>query len=164
MKTVFVDATSPSGNWGKFMVGVFDTEEVNRTSAVDGRLMVWGRGWGPGHILVVDLQTGEGAIFRMGGSATADLAKHSVWVCVLFEAFLDWLYHQPDPMNLPPLIELDVPFAMAGYRRNGREDAMRELAQELLTTFQRFALDANGTVESALEKRAAEFGLDTKGT
>jgi len=83
---------------------------------------------------------------------------------VIFEAFLEWLYLQPDPVNLPPLVELEVPFAMAGYRRNGREDAMRELAQELLTTFQKFALDAGGTVESALEKRAAELGLDTKGT
>src|ERR1044072_4889157 len=135
MKTVFVDATSRRVNWGKFMVGVFDQDELARKSAVDGGSMVWGRGWGPGHVLVVDLQTGEGAIFRMGGSASNDLAKHNIWVCVIFERFLEWLYEQEDPMNLPPLVELEVPVAFAGYRRTGREDAMRELAQDLLTIY-----------------------------
>lgn len=164
MKTVFVDATSHKANWGKFMVGVFDQEEIARRSAVDGGGMVWGRGWGPGHVLVVDLQTGEGAIFKMGGLARADLEKHNIWVCVIFEAFLEWLYHQPDPMNLPPLIELDVPFAMAGYRRNGREDATRAFAEDLWHAHKRFAAATGGVVGSEWERRADELGLDTKGT
>lgn len=162
MKTVFVDVTCRKANWGKIMVGVFDQEELARRSSVDGGGMVWGRGWGPGHVLVLDLQTGEGGIFRMGGSARADLEKHNIWVCVLFEAFLEWLYLQPDPMNLPPCVELDVPFAMAGYRRNGKTDALREFAQDVFTTFQRFALDAGGCVESELDRRAEDLGLDTR--
>lgn len=119
MKTTFVEATSPQGNWGKFMVGVFERHEVERPSSVDGRSIIWGRGWDRGHVFVLDLQTGEGATFRMGGLAKYDLDKHKIWVCVLFEAFLEWLYLQPDPMDLPPTIELDVPLAFAGYRRPG---------------------------------------------
>jgi hypothetical protein len=123
MKTVFVEATSPHGNWGKFMIGVFDQAELARPSSVDPgeRSLVWGRGWGPGHVLVVDLQTGEGAIFRMGGYAKTDLDKHKIWVCPLFEPFLEWLYAQPDPMTLPSTVTLDVPLAFAGYRRSGPE-------------------------------------------
>lgn len=162
MKTVFVEATSRKANWGKFMVGVFDQAELARKSSVDGSSMVWGRGWGPGHVLVVDLQTGEGAIFKMGGFAKADLEKHNIWVCVIFERFLEWLYEQPDPMNLPPLVEIEVPIAFAGYRRNGREDAMRELAQDLFAEYQSFALDAGGCVSSDIEARAVTLGLDTR--
>lgn len=164
MKTVFVEATSPSGNWGKFMVGVFDHQELNRRSAVDGSGVVWGRGWRQGHVLVVDLATGEGAIFKMGGLACADLEKHNIWVCILFEAFLEWLYVQPDPMNLPPLVALEVPFAIAGYRRNGREDATRAFAEDLWHAYKRFAAASGGVVGSEWEKRADELGLDTKGT
>lgn len=124
MKTLFIEATSPQGNWGKFAVGVFDQDELARPSAIDGHPLVWGRGWAQGHVFVMDLQTGEGATFRMGGLARADLDKHKIWVCPLFEPFLTWLYLQPDPMNLPPTVELDVPLAFAGYRRPGPEPDM----------------------------------------
>lgn len=162
MKTVFVDATSRRVNWGKFMVGVFDQEELARKSAVDGQGMVWGRGWGPGHVLVLDLQTGEGAIFKMGGLAKADLEKHNIWVCVIFEAFLEWLYLQPDPMNLPPLVELEVPFAMQGYRRNGREDAMRSFAEDCYREYSAFASNADGCVSSDIDNRALALGITEK--
>lgn len=71
---------------------------------------------------VLDLQTGEGAFFRPGGYAAADLEKHRVWVCPLFEPFLEWLYRQDltDLGQLPRLVELpDAEFAMRGYRRAG---------------------------------------------
>ena len=68
------------------------------------------------------LQTGEGAMFRPGGSPAADLDKHAVWVCPLFQPFLAWLYEQDltDLDALPAHVELpDAEFAFAGYRRPG---------------------------------------------
>jgi hypothetical protein len=74
------------------------------------------------YIFVLDLQTGEGAMFRHGGFARADLNKHKIWVCPLFEPFLEWLYEQdvdvlsclPDTVDLP-----NAPFELRGYRRAG---------------------------------------------
>lgn len=111
------------GNWGKFAVGRPD-EEWDWRSAADSldvpllRLL----GWGPDHLWVFDLQTGEGAFFRPAGYAAADLEKHRIWVCPLFEPFLEWLYKQDltDLGALPRLVELpDAEFAFSGYRRSG---------------------------------------------
>jgi hypothetical protein len=110
-------------NWGKFMVARFDGEDWAERSQVDpARGLIRGRGWSPEHLMVFDLQTGEGALFRPGGFAHADLEKHRVWVCPMFEPFLTWLYGQDlsDLDALPRVIELaDVPMAFAGYRRPG---------------------------------------------
>lgn len=118
MQTVFIEATNGPRNWGKFMVGVFDDDDWRVTSQVDpGHGLLAGRGWSRRHIFVMDLQTGEGAMFRPGGFASADLAKHRIWVCPLFEPFLEWLYLQ-DLASLPSHVDLpDAPFAWAGYRR-----------------------------------------------
>lgn len=127
MKTQFVEATN-GPNWGKFCVAVFEPHELAVRSAIaPGESLIRGRGWSHGHVLVLDLQTGEGATFRMGGLASADLNKHRIWVCVLFERFLEWLYVQPDPMNLPAKVDLpDVPFAWTGYRRSGPDSDIGE--------------------------------------
>lgn len=121
MKTIFVEATNGELNWGKFMVARFDAEEWSRTSIIDDARapLLRGRGWGPDHVLVVDLQTGEGAVFRPGGHAREDLKKHRIWVCPLFEPFLVWLYGLPDPMEAPPRVDLDAPFEFFGHRRPG---------------------------------------------
>ena len=60
------------------------------------------------HLVVLDLQTGEGAIFMPGGLAAADLDKHGIWVCPLFEPFLAWLYKQDlsDLDALPAVVEI----------------------------------------------------------
>jgi len=81
-------------------------------------------GWGPGHLWVMDLQTLEGAAFRHGGYAKADLDKHRIWVCPLFEPFLTWLYTQDAAQlgELPQPVILDAPLALAGYRRSGGTD------------------------------------------
>ncbi len=157
MKTVLIEASSPQGNWGKFLIGVFDQTELAVKSAVDGRPLVWGRGWGPGHVLVVDLQTGEGGTFKMGGLASADLEKHNIWVCPLFEPFLAWLYVQPDPMSLPFTVTLEAPLQFAGYRRTGREDTMRELLADY-----RRRTSAHGVDSTDLDERAESLGLTTK--
>jgi hypothetical protein len=119
-------------NWGKFLVGVPDREWL-RESRIDpgGDWPLLGRiGWTINHVWVLDLQTGEGAYFRPGGSAHADLEKHRIWVCPLFESFLEWLYEryreagELDLDGLPEVVELPgAPFAFAGYRRPGPEEA-----------------------------------------
>lgn len=121
-----VEATNHS-NWGKFAVCRPGPEERAHRSQIDdlGRPLLGRVGWTAAHIWVMDLQTGEGAIFMPGGHARNDLAKHKIWVCPMFEPFLAWLYQQDltDLSQLPALVELpDAPFAMHGYRRTGTGD------------------------------------------
>ena len=107
----------------------FDTEEQTRPSTVEhddmGRdipLLARCGWWGLDYVWVLDLQTGEGAYFRHGGNAKADLTKHAIWVCPLYEPFLTWLYAQDlsDIEALPARIDLpNSPFSFAGYRRPG---------------------------------------------
>lgn len=121
MKTQIVEVTNGPNNWGKFLIGQFD-EEWTRRSAVDpGRPLLRTIGWERGrHFLLVDLQTGEGAVFHHGGHAGADLNAHRIWVCPMYEPFLAWLYQQSSLDDLPPHVDLpDAPFAMQGYRREG---------------------------------------------
>jgi len=121
MKTKIIEAVENSQfNWGKFLIGQFDTE-FEYESVIDGRNLMRGRGWDKGHLLVLDLQTGEAAIFRGGGYAHSDLnTKHQIWVCPMYEPFLAWLYTQDltDISTLPAKVNLgDVPTDMRGYRR-----------------------------------------------
>lgn len=131
MKTKIIEAChegpdgKQTGNWGKFMLGRWTSDELCVPSVVDGRSAILGRGWGEEHIWVLDLQTGEGACFRHGGSARADLNKRRIWVCPLFEPFLGWLYKQDvsDFDALPSLVTFkfdEAEFAMAAARRPGR--------------------------------------------
>jgi hypothetical protein len=122
-------------NWGKFMICQFEGADFAERSVVDDitfQGLLDGQGWGPDHLLVFDLATGEGALFRPGGLAAADLMKHKIWVCPMFEPFLEWLYEQDlsDLSALPRRIELpEAPMAAAGYRRPGPGltiDAVRE--------------------------------------
>lgn len=126
MKVKFIEASQNAErgfNWGKFAVMRFD-EEWSWRSAIDltSSSLLRSCGWGSNHLWVLDLQTGEGAFLSPGGSAHADLDKHKVWVCPMFEPFLEWLYGQDlaDLDALPTLVELpDAPGAFAGYRRPG---------------------------------------------
>lgn len=121
-------------NWGKFVVMRFDAAEWDRESLVSpaedspvlerlgiGASLLAQRGWGRYHIIVFDIETCEGAGFAPGGSAHHDLKKHCVWVCPLFEPFLNWLYKQDltDLDALPDLVQLDAEFDVHGYRRPG---------------------------------------------
>src|SRR5260370_36921520 len=125
MQTVFIEATNrkdpsnPGINWGKFLVGRFTLDEWKHRSEVALRpgLLGWNIslleaiGWSEKHhVFVMDLQTGEGAIFRHGGDAQADLEKHQILVCPLFEPFLTWLYKQDlsDLTKLPAQDEFTV--------------------------------------------------------
>lgn len=124
MKTKLIEATSNKVNWGKFVLARFEHAEwMQKSSVVPTQLLIAGRGWEPRHIWVLDLATGEGAFFMPRGVASEDLKKR-IWVCPLFEPFLDWLYTQDltDLDMLPSVIDLpDAPNAMQGYRREGPE-------------------------------------------
>jgi hypothetical protein len=125
MKTKIIEATQnlENGfNWGKFLIGRLDEEWRHRSivGSDSDRALLAQCGWGSDHLWVLDLQTGEGAYFLPGGYAVADLNKHAIWVCPMFEPFLTWLYAQDvtDLDALPAVVELpNVPGAFAGYRR-----------------------------------------------
>ena len=125
--------TNGPQNWGKFCLGQFSADEWQQPSQVSpevGRPLLRQIGWDDAHHLVLDLQTGEGAVFRLGGLASADLNKHKIWVCPLFEPFLGWLYAYRNEHvqrgdrrwfdDLPLHVDLPTaPFSLSGYRRQG---------------------------------------------
>lgn len=124
MITRIVEVTNGVKNWGKFMIGRLDADEHAYQSAVDGSRFLQMRWDAAKHVMVLDLETGEGGMFRLGGLASADLNKRKIWVCPMFEPFLEWLYKQDvsDPLmrNLPAHVDLpNAPFFAAGYRRGG---------------------------------------------
>lgn len=126
MITKFIEATDATEfNWGKFMVCRFEPGEWARQSEINNRSTLMARGWTRDNVLVVDLATGEGAIFNPHGSAIHDLnEKHQIWVCPMFEPFLTWLYRQDltDLAALPGMVSLgNVPTSLAGYRRQRKE-------------------------------------------
>ena len=131
----FIEITN-GFNWGKVAVGRFTAEEWSRESQLEGdsfgrQRLLQGRGWSPHHIFVLDLETGEGGLFSPGGYAKADLDKHAIWVCPMFEPFLKWLYKQDlsDISKLPHMVkftEAEAPSAMYGYRRPGPDAEAHE--------------------------------------
>lgn len=142
MITHFIEATNGPCNWGKFMVARFTPEQWAARSFISaGEGLLRGRGWTPDHVLVLDLQTGEGAMLLPGGCAAADLHKRRIWVCPLFEPFLEWLYQQDlrDLAQLPAHIDLpEAPFELRGYRRAGLD-----VAAVTATIAQRLAPDGD---------------------
>jgi hypothetical protein len=126
MKIKMIEATNVEAggfNWGKFMVCRLESEEWDYQSPISESRLLQAIGWGRNHIFVVDLQTGEGARFMPGGLAVADLFSHKIWVCPMFEPFLEWLYKQDlsDLDTLPAVVEIADPKSnLRGYRRPGR--------------------------------------------
>lgn len=137
MDTRFVEVTNGEFNWGKFLVARLDHEEVLRPSVISPEFgsLIRQRGWSKTDILVLDLETCEGAVFSPRGTyARGDLKKHQIWVCPMFEPFLGWLYQQdltdlsllPDSLDLP-----DAKFMAQGHRRTGPEDMVLRVRQLL---------------------------------
>jgi hypothetical protein len=128
MITKIIEATN-GFNWGKFMLARFDAQEWARPTHIEGeggRPMLPQLGWDKHNIWVLDLQTGEGAMFKPHGIARIDLnEKHKIWVCPLYEPFLCWVYQQDlsDINKLPDLVQLpEAEGALYGYRRKGPEE------------------------------------------
>jgi hypothetical protein len=132
MRTRIVELTN-GFNWGKFLLCRFDDIEWRRRTAIPDDTtsrvpLLAACGWAPEHLGVFDLATGEGAFFLPGGNATADLAKHQIWVCPMYEPFLAWLYKHPEGWTdfdaLPDLVTLTDDetrgrSALYGHRRAG---------------------------------------------
>lgn len=128
MITKIIEVTNNEFNWGKFML-LRPNEEWDRVSffapPYSTRPLLSEVGWTRKHLWVLDLQTGEGACLLPGGVPSADLNKHQIWVCPMYEPFLEWLYQQnledlaalPDKINLP-----DAPPAFQGYRRTRKKE------------------------------------------
>ena len=124
MLTKLVELTN-NINWGKFLVGRFDEAEWSyRSEIACGARLLSHLGWDDKHVWVLDLATGEGALFRPGGRAAADLEKHRVWVCPMFEVFLGWLYAHPecwsDLSAIPKTLVLTDEEALAATSLYGR--------------------------------------------
>src|ERR1700735_3880157 len=95
MRTKLIEVTQAvdgGKNWGKIMVCQLDWEWAALSVISPPYPLLRQCGWGGSELLIVDMQTGEGALFRPPGSARADLAKHEVWVCPMFEPALEWIY------------------------------------------------------------------------
>ena len=139
MRTQFIEVTNEDGggiNYGKFMVAQFIAFEWIRPSKIsaDAGLelpLLQYCGWGKDELIVFDLQTGEGARFtpqkqkgdhRPGSYQLNE--KHQIWVCPMFEPFLNWLFEQDlsaDAPDLPIMVkftENEAPSALFGYRHN----------------------------------------------
>lgn len=140
MRTQIVEATNARGVWGRFLVGRI-ADEWGRVSQVSDTPMslLAEAGYEATAMLVVDLDTGNGAVFtppeRRGDftdaqwvnvariTARFDLnTNHQIQVSALFESFLAWLYvleiQGPSEFDaLPDHIELDAPSVVRGYRR-----------------------------------------------
>lgn len=124
MKTKIIQATQSREkgfNHGKFLIGQFDKDERAISNMFLSGSSLLNNRWCDKSILVLDIETGEGAVFRHGGLASYDLnSKHQIWCCPLYEPFLEWLYSQDitDITKLPDTVELpNAPEAMYGYRR-----------------------------------------------
>ncbi len=122
MITKVIEATN-GFNWGKFMLARFDEHEwAMQSHAEVGHPLLRTLGWSHDILWVLDLQTGEGALYQPGGLASMDLEKHRIWVCPLYEPFLEWVYEQDlaDISTLPNLVELPkAESAIWGHRRRG---------------------------------------------
>jgi hypothetical protein len=144
MKTKIIQAhTGNDGNWGKFLIGVLTSEwdviaenwkRINDEIVITpmGVPLLSFIGLSTRHILVLDIQTGEGALFLLNryGSAKNDLDKHYIWVCPAFEHFLTGLYQQEVTAetldDLPSHVHLpNAPVSLTGYRRKGKGNRER---------------------------------------
>lgn len=127
MRTKIVEVTQSQAsgfNWGKVLVCEF-TDEWDVPSVIGAHhSLLAARGWGRNVRLVLDIETGEGALFSFPiGSAHNDLQKRRIWVCPMFEPLMcHWqtINWAGDLDELPDVVELpDAPAAMASYRRPG---------------------------------------------
>lgn len=172
MRTTIVEATTgPQGNHGKFLVGCFDAE-WSYFSALKSPVapVLDHEGWTPDHLLVLDLATGEAALFRPGGSARDDLDKHGIWVCPMYEGFLVWLWDRYNAwvkewsgrvvgpvdfiLSLPPLVELtfdEAPFSWTGYRRSGPSRAASVALGRIKAIASRFREESKASLRGSMQ-------------
>lgn len=105
MESKIIEATSDWA-WSKFLLLRLTRVELDYMSRVGGSRLF--SGYNSTDILVVDVDTGEGAFFSPGGHVQADLTHHAIWHGPLFKGFLSWLYKQDltDLTSLPDHLDL----------------------------------------------------------
>lgn len=173
MNLKMIEAHGNGLNWGKFSIGQLTADEWATRSEVPGpsqlaphTLLQQIGFWTPDDswVWVLDLQTREGAWFHVGhGLAKADLEKHKLWVCPLYEPFLAWLYDNwPADGNLddlPATVELpEAEAAFHGHRRPGPENELYEAACDVLNDYREGkVLPATDSLERL---REALYALD----
>lgn len=120
MKTKIIETSDTAKfNWGKFLIGRFDHEWEREAgvSPEEGSLLR-SQGWGPDHILVMDLSVGHAAMFLPSRSAKPeiDIRNTGIYFCPLFSGFLEWVYQQDltDLDALPDYVELEPVFELRG--------------------------------------------------
>jgi hypothetical protein len=100
MNTRLVEVTD-GAFYGKFLVAQFDEAEWRHEAEVFKEsihrpvpyALLDVCGWSRDHLLVLDLETGNGTIFRPGGHLAHDMEKRQMgYVCPLYRPFLGWLY------------------------------------------------------------------------
>ncbi len=135
MKTHFIEATQRDDfNWGKFLLCQYEPADwahpvhlpISKSLASQPQSLLRSRMRDPDGIWCLDIETNEGAYLRWGPRMHLDLNdKHQVWVCPMYEPFLEWLGSQHelgDITMLPHFLRLDTDFgAVAGYRRSGKQ-------------------------------------------
>jgi hypothetical protein len=113
-------------NWGLFMVLVPDGNEWSWQSKVVPSLepVLGNFGWTPQHVIVMDIRTGEAAIFNpASGQPKVELDEHRIYTSPHFKPFLEWLYAQDiEHLWQAPGVVTELPdatFAMRGWREIG---------------------------------------------
>ncbi len=113
--------------WGRFLLGRMDVEWEAPSAIDDAARRVLGADWqNPerattvlsqchyskrGHLLVLDLSTGEGAVFNLDGWPNTELQSHKIRVSPMFQPLLDWLSYRlylEDLDALPAFVRLHV--------------------------------------------------------
>jgi len=165
MKTQFVEVTNGPYNWGKFMVQTFDDAELSYRSPVSAYPLLRVCGWRPYHVHLFDLQTGEGAMFTLGGDVSMELKKHRIHVCNLFEPFLTWLLTQPDLKDLPAHLDLPNEPGTEAYRRPGpgqfyrTRDGLVLCAEHAIAAFKEMTPPYVRRGESPIRPEVPECGM-----
>lgn len=138
VSTKIIEAAT-SINWGRFLLQRFEEKEWSYESCFF-RTSLW-TGTPPPPpptaLWVLDLITGEGALFDLAKPLEEQLAQHQVWVCVLFEPFLAWLearFRQASSLDafwegLPAGVQVSAAPEVIGYRHGAW---IAQLPQEAL--------------------------------
>jgi hypothetical protein len=145
MESKIIEATNGPNNWGKFLLlrpsadmwtyrSVIDDTGDDDLYRIRQPLLLQYCGWGPKHLLIVDLQTKEGFAVSIDRYMHRKLADHQIWVCPLFDPFLGWLAEQDvsDLNALPGAVDLpEAPVMQFGHRRSGPEGKLQRALVQL---------------------------------
>jgi hypothetical protein len=114
METIYIEATSKRtgpGQYFTFAVSQFTDLERQRRSQITKTTLLPMLMTNYQILHILDMQTGEGAIFRFRGDPEGDRLRHQIKTSPIFPDFLAWLYQQDVSTlsTLPRIVDLDRP-------------------------------------------------------